>query len=124
MAQNSGQQRRHDVLVAALARGASHSAAAQQAGFSRRTVQRRLDDPMFREEVRRTRDGLISEAAGRVAALMELASNALRDLLTSTHEDVRLSAAKSTFDVALKLRATADLESRLQLLEERIHVKL
>lgn len=123
MAQNSGQQRRHDVLVAALARGVSHTAAAQQSGFSRRTVQRRLDDPKFRDEVRRTRDGLMSEAAGRVAALLESASDALRDLLTSTDEGVRLSAAKSTFDVAVKLRTNADLESRLQQLEEQIRVK-
>ncbi len=123
MAQNPGQQRRHDVLVAALARGVSHSAAAQQSGFSRRTVQRRLDDSTFRDEVRRTRDGLMSEAAGRVAGLMESACDALRDLLASGDEDVRLSAAKATFDFALKLRTNADLESRLQTLEDRINVQ-
>ena len=122
MAQNPGQQRRHDVLVAALARGVSHTAAAQQAGFSRRTVQRRLDDPKFRDEVRRTRDGLMSEAAGRVAGLMQSASDVLDKLLASTDEGVRLSAVKITFDVAVKLRTNADLENRLQALEGKLHV--
>ncbi|HLQ44088.1 MAG TPA: hypothetical protein VK137_05105, partial [Planctomycetaceae bacterium] len=96
MAQNSGQQRRQDVLVTALARGETHTTAAQQSGFSRRTVQRRLDDPKFRDEVRRTRDGLMSEAAGRVAGLMESACDTLCDLLASRDEDIRLSATKAT----------------------------
>jgi transposase len=49
MAQILGHSRRHDVLVSALARGESHTAAAKLAGVSRRTVQRKLSDPQFRE---------------------------------------------------------------------------
>ena len=121
MAQNSGQQRRQDVLIAALARGESQTAAAKSAGFSLRTVQRRLDDPQFREAVQQLRNKLVADVAGQVAGLMESAADALRELLASADEVVRLSAAKATFDIALKLRTTADLESRLLLLEGQLH---
>ena len=121
MAQNSGQPRRHEVLVTALARGTSHTAAAKLAGVSRRTVQRKLDDPKFREKIQRLRNGLIGEATGRVVGLLDAASNALNDLLVSETESIRLSAARCVFDVALKLKECSDLESRLQILEDRIN---
>ena len=123
MAQKSGHSRRHDVLVTELARGESHTAAAKLAGVSRRTVQRKLDDPQFREEVKRARSGLIGDATGRVVGLLGAASKALSDLLASETESIRLSAARCVFDVALKLKECADLEDRLLAVEEQLNVQ-
>lgn len=124
MAQKLGQQRRADILISALARGESQTTAAKSAGFSLRTVQRRLDDPQFRQAVQQARHALVADAAGRVAGLLETASDALRDLLVSEDEGVRLAAAKAIFDVSLKLRTAADFEVRLQNMEERINGQL
>jgi hypothetical protein len=92
MARESGQQQRQDVLMAALARGESRTAA----GFCLPTFQRRLDAPQFREAVPQVRIGLVSEALGRVAGLMDSASDARRDLLASAEEAVKLLAVKAT----------------------------
>jgi hypothetical protein len=71
--------------------------------------------------VQQVRSGVIGEATGRVVGLLEGASIALGQLLESETESIRLSAARCVFDVALKLKECADLETRLQTLEDRIN---
>lgn len=122
MAENSG-HRRHDVLVTALAKGESITTAAKLSGFSARTVNRRVTETAFREEVQQVRNGLVATAAGRIAGLMDDAADALRELLRSQTEAIRLSAARTVFDVALRLKECAELEGRLAAVEGRLNVQ-
>ena len=115
-------QRRDELLVVALAKGESNVIAAKLGGCSLRTVDRRLADPTFRDEVQKVRSRLVATAAGRIAGLMDSAADALRELLNSQTEAIRLSAARAVFDVALKLKECAELEDRLLAVEEKLNV--
>lgn len=122
MAQNSGHQRRQDVLVAALARGESRTASAKLSGYSLRTVQRRLDDADFRDRVQRFRAEMLEEASDKLGALVVKAVAALEDLLSGDISAVvRLGAAKAVVEFASRTRE-ATLEKRLMDLEARAGV--
>ena len=101
-------QRRDELLVVALAKGESNVMAAKLGGGSLRTVDRRMADPTFRDEVQKVRNGLVATAAGRIAGLMDDATDALKELLGSETEAIRLSAARTVFDVALRLKDCAE----------------
>ena len=90
---------REDSLVAALARGATQSRAAQESGLSPRTVRRRLADVGFRAKVATARSEMIGRAAGTVAAAATTALKTLVDLMSSgKSETARLQAAKTIVD--------------------------
>ena len=69
MAEN-GRQKRHDVLVLALAAGQAVRNAAASAGVSERTAFRRLADPDFRRQVHEARAALVQQAVGKLTAGM------------------------------------------------------
>ena len=116
-------QRRDELLVVALAKGESNVTAAKLGGCSLRTVDRRMADPTFRDEVQKVRNGLVATAAGRIAGLMDDATDALKELLGSETEAIRLSAARTVFDVALRLKDCAELENRLSAVEETLNAQ-
>lgn len=116
-------QRRDELLVVALAKGESNVTAAKLGGCSLRTVDRRMADPTFRDEVQKVRNGLVATAAGRIAGLMDDATDALKELLDSGNEAIRLSAARTVFDVALRLKDCAELENRLSAVEETLNAQ-
>jgi hypothetical protein len=64
-----------EVLVAALAAGASYEEAARAAGVSKSTVRRRMGEAAFRARVFDTRDELLTALRGR---LLRAAPFALR----------------------------------------------
>src|SRR3954470_21456777 len=115
------------VIIAALAAGATQGGAAEQAGVSVSTVQRRLQDESFRAEVDAARRemmsrtvGLLAEAAtGAVAVLVEIAGDdaqpagarvtAARSILSAQHQAVEL--------VELATRV-AELEGRIAAINE------
>lgn len=121
MSQNE-RQRSDDLLVLALARGDSLAVAAQLAGCSTRTVNRRLLLAEFRREVQQARSQLVDSAAGKISGSLDAAADCLRNLLTSESDAIKLSAARALFEIGIRLKEVVELESRLQLLEENLVV--
>jgi len=111
-------------LLQALAHGQSVEQAAQTAGVSERTVYRRLATPSFQKRLQAIRDELVTAALGELAGSASGAVAALKHLLHSNDERVRLAAAKALLDQLLKLRDTVTLEQRLTALERNVaHAK-
>lgn len=115
--------RRDDMLVLALARGETLATAAQLAGVSERTVNRRLTLRDFRGEVQRMRSQLVDAAAGKITSGMDAAAECLRKLLASDSDAIKLSAARALFDIGIRLKEVVELESRLQAVEDRLNGK-
>jgi hypothetical protein len=107
-------------LVAALAAGASHRAAAKQAGISERTLRRRLTDPDFRKAIEAARAELVSRAVAKLTAASTEAADTLRRLLYSDLDFARLAAARSILELGAKYREQEDLTARVAALEERL----
>jgi hypothetical protein len=110
------------VLLRALACGATVENAARKAGVTERTVYRRLSDPAFQAELRKT--GL--EIFQRTAAMLSGAGIGCVKTLVDLQQDaavqpnVRRHAARDVLDLSLKFRDRADLEPRLAAVEEHV----
>jgi hypothetical protein len=110
-----------DVLILALACGATPESAAQKAGVSVRTVYRRLADPAFRAQVNEVRADLVRRAASLFTAASMPAIKTITTLQESANsEAVRLTAARATIELGCKLRETVELMERLAALEARL----
>ncbi len=113
-------QRDETKLIGALARGLSHVQAAQEAGVSVRTVQRRVSDVEFRAAVGDARRAMVGEATGRLAAAAGRAVATLEDLLESDADSVRLGASRALLDNLLRFRDSEELSDRVRQLEQAI----
>jgi hypothetical protein len=119
MAQPS-RKKAEDALLAVLACGASVANAARQCGISERTVYRRLAEPEFKRRLQNARADIMRRTLDLLSAgALESAKTLLtlqKDLVAAP---VRLGAARTVLELGLKFREQADLEQRLQALEER-----
>lgn len=109
------------LLVLQIASGATGPEAAAACGVSLATVNRRLKDLAFQQAVQEVRAGYTSSAAGKLGSLYLDNVDVIRRLAvdaTAPHM-VRLLAARAVVDLGVKLRAEADLERRIRVLEER-----
>jgi hypothetical protein len=121
MATKGRRQKKSDgPLVAALAAGLSVRAAAKKAGLAERTAYRRLDDPDFRRDVDEARRAIITRATSKLAASSTKAADALRRLLWSKDERVRLSAARWTLRLLTHMLDHQELSERVAALETRL----
>jgi hypothetical protein len=114
-------KRGEEVLLTALACGATVEGAADKAGLSVRTVYRRLADPDFQARLRRER----AEWARRIAGLLTAASpGSVRTLVElqgpTAPAATRLGAARAVLGLGLKLREESDLADRVAQLERRL----
>ena len=113
------------MLLMALACGATAEAAAQKAGVSRRTVQRRLADPAFRPRLVQIRADMAQRIAGMLTAAAGEAVKALLELLAASNPSpARLGAVRTVLEYGLKLREAADLEERVAAVEDHIAAQL
>src|SRR5258707_1890945 len=118
---NDAKGTKDETAILALACGATVEKAAQQAQQSKRTLYRRLAQPVFRRQVQAARAEMLQRSAGTATAATPAALKTLLELLAgSTRDSVRLGAARSVLEVALKLRAITDLEERLAALEQQV----
>jgi hypothetical protein len=109
-----------DVLLAALACGATVEAAALKAGVSRSTVQRRLQNPEFCRRLQLVGTDMVKRTASALTAASVEAIKTLLSLQASTiPHAVRLGAARSIIELGAKLRESADLAERVAALEQR-----
>ena len=110
-------------LVTALAVGATVEQAAERAGVSARTVHRRLADAEFARRVDDARAELLGRAMARLSATATAAVTTLAALLEAdVPPAVRLGAARSILDLALRWREQDELARRLDNVESWIEV--
>jgi AraC-like DNA-binding protein len=108
------------LLVTALAKGATVTQAAQQAGVSERTVYRRLQEPDVQARIEAIQNETLQRAAAVITAAAQEGIHSLVALQnSSTPPAVRRAAARDIFEMGLRLREAADLEKRLLALENR-----
>jgi hypothetical protein len=108
-----------DVLLLALACGASAEAAAQKCGLSPRTVYRRLKDAAFCRRLQALRADMVQRTSGAMTAAGTESVRTLLELQKPTAPPaVRLGAARAILEIGTKLRETVELESRIAALEQ------
>ena len=102
-------------MLASLASGSTVLEAARAAGISEATAYRKLREPGFCQALAAARADLIKRATGRLAAAC---SSTLATLLKADSESVRLGAARSILELAVRMHETEELEARIVALEE------
>jgi hypothetical protein len=107
-----------EVLLQALACGATQKSAAEKAGISESTVARRLHDPAFQERLQATRADMVQRTASALTAASMEAVKGLLELMRSGDERVRLGAIRTILEHSTKLREESDLAQRVARLEE------
>jgi hypothetical protein len=118
----AGKQRKkaEDLLLMALACGATVENAARQCGLSERTVYRRLDEPEFQRRLQQIKADMVQRTAAMLTAAGLESVKTLLELQRAAHPPaVRLGAARAVLDSGIKVREVADLEERLAALEEQ-----
>jgi hypothetical protein len=115
-----GRRNADDVLMMALACGATVEAAAHSAGISQATAYRRLQDPEFQKRVQQIRSDMLQRTSGMLTAA---GGESVKTLVILQRETapfaVRLGAARSVLELGTKLRETAEFEARLAALERQ-----
>lgn len=121
MTRNDPTTRRGDgVAATALAAGATYAAAARQVGLSERTIKRRMSDPAFRALVNEIQVSTIEVAVYRLSHLSTEAIDTLGELIqVEWPAQVRLSAARTVLETALRWHELVQVERRLNELEAR-----
>jgi uroporphyrinogen-III synthase len=107
-------------LIMALAAGASTRKAGEKAGFSERTVQRRLRDDGFCREVARARGRIISRTTAMLARTSLRAVRALDKLLDDQNPAVKRMAARGVLDSLARISVHTEIEERIAKLESTI----
>lgn len=118
----SRREAQDEILVDALTRGLSYEAAGELAGCSGRTVARRMENAGFARWVSNRRGERVVATAGQLTLLSSEAVETIRGCLEAESHQVRLSAAKTLLDLAVKFRTAHDLE--VEIAEIRQHLGL
>jgi hypothetical protein len=113
-------KRADQVLLQALACGATVQNAALKAGISERTAYRRLENAAFVEQLNQLRAEMVQRTAGMLTGA---GLGAVKTLVDLQHDAaippaVRRGAARDVLELGIKYRETADWEQRLTDLED------
>ncbi len=92
--------------------------AARQAGISKNTLHRWLNQEEFQKAISEARRRLLDKALHRLSNICLKAVNTLGRLLTAESEAVARAAANDILGHALKQREILDIEERLKVLEK------
>jgi hypothetical protein len=109
-----------DVVIGALAGGATIAAAARVAHCSKRTVARRLRDDSFRAAVREARARILQKTADALAVAGQKAVSTLVALLDDPAASIRLAASRAVLEFSLRAREATDTEGRLAAIEAMV----
>jgi hypothetical protein len=113
-----GRRRANQVLLLALACGATIEAAASKAGVSPATVYRRLQDPDFQRQLQEIRTDMVQRSASMLTAACGEAIKSLVALLKDTvPPGLRLRAACGVIHLSARMRETTELDRRIAALE-------
>lgn len=94
--------------------------AAQKAGIRLATVFKWLKDPIFKQELERLREEVISDVVNRLKIHCMKATEVLVDLMESENETVRRGSANDILNHTTTFVEMRDLENRLDVLEKAI----
>ena len=109
------------MLLQALACGSTIENAATRAGVAARTVYRRLTDPEFQRSLREFRADMVQRTSGMLTAAGGESVKTLLALHDSAAPPaVRLGAARTTIELGIKLRDSAELAARVTAIEEQL----
>jgi hypothetical protein len=116
-----GRRNVDQLLLMAIACGATLENAAATVGVSKATAFRRSQEPEFQQELRKVK----AEIVGRTTSMLTAsAGEAVKTLLAllkdSTPGSTRLGAARAVLELGVKLRESTELEERLAVLEARL----
>lgn len=115
-----GRRNADEVLLLALACGATNEAAGAQAGLSKSTVYRRKQAPEFGKQLEQLKSEMFQRTAAMLnAAGMESVKKLLELQKIASHA-VQLGASRSILEIGAKFRESAELEKRLHVLEEQL----
>lgn len=106
-----------ELMLDALATGASYADAAAASGQSARTVRRRVADPGFAAELARRRSERVSHLTGQLVGLGPRAVAVLAEVLEAEAVADRLRAANLILGSLRRFRADGDIDARLAALE-------
>jgi hypothetical protein len=110
-----------EVILHALACGATVGNAATRAGVHARTVYRRLKDADFQRRLRELRADMALRTADMLTAMGSESVKTLRELHgPGIPPTVRLGAARTTIELGIKTRDSADLAERVVALEVQL----
>lgn len=111
----------YDLLALHLAAGKSIADAARSANMGYRTAHRKWADPAYKRHVATVRAEILAQAYGRLVDLVGEATEALAQLMRSArHEHIKLAAARSILETAVKLRDIVEVDQRLADLEATV----
>jgi hypothetical protein len=113
-------ERTSERLVAALLSEPTYERAAKAASLSKATVLRRMRDPKFRAAYRAARRDLLEATVARLQQAATDAVITLQRALNCRTPSVRVTAARSILDYALRAAELVDLEERLEEVEQRL----
>jgi hypothetical protein len=117
---HKGRKNADQLLLMALACGATGEAAARAAGLSQATVYRRLQDNEFCKNLEQTKSEMVQRTAGMLTASgMESVKTLMELQKPAAPPAVRLGAARSVLEIGMKVREREDLEKRLIALEQQ-----
>jgi len=121
MPQNGPRDKKNvELLIQALACGATIENAARQAGVAIRTATRRMSEPDFRRQLSKVRGEMMGRATGMLTAASLESVKTLLDLQKSSPPTVRLGAARAVIELASKLREMVDLQVDIDELETKV----
>ena len=117
-ADSDGLSAKQELAALSLAAGASIRAAAKNAEAGERTLHTWLDDPAFKARVAQLRAEILDQAVGGLAVGTSKATATLLKLLDDESAGIRLRAAQAVLDSAIRFRDAAEMDARLQALED------
>lgn len=106
-----------ELLVTLLAEGWTHRRVASFCDISTKTIQRRLSDPEFSDEVSRRKRKRLTAIAVRLTRINDKALDVLEDAMEDEDVKVRMGAAKAALDYQERYHRRAVFEADV---EERI----
>ena len=111
---------RQQQLLVALVANPDIQAACKVAGVGRSTAHRWLKDPVFRAELARQRDAVLSETMDSVKTHASRAMAELAELLDTEDDRLRRLICNDILGHAMKVRELEDFERRLVALEQTV----
>lgn len=92
--------------------------AAELAGCGERTLRGWLDEPTFQAAYQAARRQAVGQAIAQLQQMSSIAVGTLLDLMAFASPAVRLSAARTVLELAIKSVELDDIQARLAALEE------
>ena len=108
-----------EAILAALAAGHTYDEAATLAKVSRRTVERRMADPLFRAQLDDAKRIVVQQTAASLAQASASAIAKLEALLQHRDPWVQFKSATALVEFSIRVRESEGYEDRLAALEER-----